>query len=245
MKTAPTKPTNTTPRGKRAPRTARSAPARVSATFALILAAACGGSVDVDGVSSSGGAPVPASCVDAQGRCASVDLPCEPGTEWVDPTELSCGDPSLACCVPLSQPATCATAQLIALNGGSVTIEGDTTNAPDEHPAIDCGSFQTSGGFNQGQLYYRFQAEAGATYSFQLTTSFYGFLYVFPRSVGCSEPAIQAACGSKGETGMVSSIVNPGSTGTSSFAPIEAQEYVIVVDGDTSPGSFTLIVSES
>jgi hypothetical protein len=206
------------------------------------MAAACGGNVDVDSVS-SGGTPVPASCVDAQGRCASVDLPCEPGTTWVDPNELSCGDPSLACCV--SQPATCATAQLVVINGGSVTIEGDTTNTPDEYSALDCGSFQTSGGFNQGQLYYRFQAKAGATYSFQLTTSFYGFLYVFPRSAGCSEQAIQAACGSKGETGMVSNIVNPGSTGTSSFAPLEAQEYVIVVDGDTSPGSFTLIVSES
>jgi hypothetical protein len=213
------------------------------ALLALIMAAACGGNVDVDRVSSGGGTAVPASCVDAQGRCASVDLPCDPGTTWVDPNELSCGDPSLACCV--SQPATCATAQLVVINGGSVTIEGDTTNTPDEYSALDCGSFQTSGGFNQGQLYYRFQAKAGATYSFQLTTSFYGFLYVFPRSAGCSEQAIQAACGSKGETGMVSNIVNPGSTGTSSFAPLEAQEYVIVVDGDTSPGSFTLIVSES
>jgi hypothetical protein len=42
---------------------------------------------------------------------------------------------------------------------------------------------------------------------------------------------------------MVSKIVNPGSTGTSSFTPLEAQEYVIGVDGDTSPGPFTLIVS--
>lgn len=208
------------------------------------MAAACSGNVNVDSASSGGGAPVPASCVEAQGRCATVDLPCEPGTTWVDPTELSCGDPSLACCVPLAQPATCAAAKLIVLSGGSVTLEGDTTDVPDEHSAIDCDSFNTWGTFNQGQLYYRFQAKAGATYSFQLTTSFYGFLYVFPRSVGCSEQAIQAACSSKGETGMVSKIVNPGSTGTSSFTPPEAQEYVIAVDGDTSPGPFTLIVSE-
>jgi hypothetical protein len=110
-------------------------------------------------------------------------------------------------------------------------------------PARSTGDVR-GGAAHRAELYYRFQAKAGATYSFELTTSFYGFLYVFPRSVGCSEQAIQAACSSKGETGMVSKIVNPGSTGTSSFTPLEAQEYVIVVDGDTSPGPFTLVVSE-
>lgn len=208
------------------------------------MAAACGSDVDVDGSASGGSPTFPASCIEAQGRCASVDLPCEPDTTWVDPNELSCGDPDLACCVPLSRPETCAAAQLIVLSGGTATLEGDTTSVPDEHPAIDCGSFQTPAGFNQGQLYYRFQAKVGATYSFELTTSFYGFLYAFPRDVGCSEAAIQAACSSKGESGMVSGIVNPGGTGTSTFTPSEAVEYVIAVDGDTSTGPFTLVVSE-
>jgi hypothetical protein len=218
----------------------RIAAARVTAAFVLATAA-CGGNVGVDGP--GGGSPVPTSCAEAQGTCASADLPCVPGTEWADPAQFPCGDPGLACCIPVSVPGTCAEARLVVLDGGTVTIEGDTTNVPDEHPAIDCGSFQTPQGFNQGQLYYRFQAKAGATYSFELTTSFYGFLYVFPHSVGCSEQAIQAACSSEGETGMVSFIVNPGSTGKSSFTPLEAQEYVIAVDGDTSTGPFTLVIS--
>ncbi len=218
---------------------------RRTAAFILVMTAGCGASVDVEPSGSDGGPPLPASCSEAQGTCASADLPCDPGATWVDPTKFSCGDPGLACCIPLPQPKTCTLAQFVVLDGGTVTIEGDTTNVPDEYSAIDCESFQTSAGFNQGQLYYRFQGKAGATYSFALKTSFYGFLYVFPRAVGCTEQAIQVACSSKGATGMVSSIVNPGSTGMSSFTPLEAQEYVIVVDGDTSTGPFTLVVSES
>lgn len=222
----------------------RIALARVAATFVLITAA-CGGNVNVDGNGSGGGPPFPTSCAEAQGTCASADLPCDPGTAWADPSQFSCDDPGLACCIPMSRPETCAEAQLVFLDGGTVAIEGDTTNVPDEYSAIDCGSFQTSAGFNQGQLYYRFQAKAEVTYSFELTTSFYGFLYVFPRGIGCSEQAIQVACSSKGESGMVSGIVNPGSTGQSSFTPLQSQEYVIAVDGDTSTGPFTLVISES
>lgn len=220
-----------------------SALARVAATFVL-MTASCGGNVKVDAGGSGGGPPLPTSCVEAQGTCYSADLPCEPGTAWADPSQFSCGDPGLACCLPLSRPETCAEAQLVSLDEGAVTIEGDTTDVPDEYPAIDCESFQTPAGFNQGQLYYRFQAQADVTYSFELTTSFYGFLYVFPRDIGCSEQAIQAACSSEGESGMVSGIVNPGSTGQSSFTPLQAQEYVIAVDGDTSTGPFTLVISK-
>lgn len=194
----------------------------------VCMAMACGGNVDVEDVAGTGGAGGTGAAGAAGGTGGSGGSGGDTG---------SGGQEAL--------PGTCSEAQPIVLDGGSVTIESDTTGIMDEYPELDCNSFQTSTGFNQGQLYYRFMAKAGATYTFQLQPSFYGFVYAFPRSIGCSQEAIQDACSSGGETGMVSGIVNPGKMGKSWLTAAEEQEYVVAVDGDTSTGPFTLVVTES
>ncbi len=141
---------------------------------------------------------------------------------------------------PVEGHDRCAEAAGIDLADGGELIQADTTSATDEHPDLECESPHVAPSLNQGQLYYAFDGEAGRTYRFELTTSFYGFLYVFPQSVGCGLQAIEDACSSSGATGMVSGIVNPGSTGESWFSPSESQRYVLGVDSDTSQGPFTL-----
>jgi hypothetical protein len=159
-----------------------------------------------------------------------------------DPSETSevdAGDETLE----TSPSDRCAKPQEIDLSNGSASIAGDTSWARDEFPGLDCESKHVAFTFDQGQLYYRFAAEKGRTYSFALTPSFYGFVYAFRERVGCSEPAIQAACSSGGESGMISPIVNPCSTGDSSFTALESDWWVFAVDGDTSPGPFELLIT--
>ncbi len=136
----------------------------------------------------------------------------------------------------------CATPLPIDLTDDVEVIEDDTTLADDEHSELTCDSQHVAHSFDQGQLYYAFTAQAGRTYHFELTSAFYGFVYVFPRSIGCSFEAIEAACSSDGSNGMISGIVNPKTTGQSSFTATASTEYVLAVDGDTSEGPFTLVV---
>lgn len=197
--------------------------------------------------SSSGGGGAPGSPCETQGgHCISLDLPsCGEGF-FSAFYEGACEDPGGAgqsqCCLPAAD--ACADATLVDLASGTVSIRGDTTSAADEHPALTCDSHQVAFTLDQGQLYFRFHAEAGRTYEFALTTSFYGFLYVFPEEAGCSFAAIEEACSSDGATGMVSGIVNPHSEGKSKFSPVVAGDYVFAVDGDTSPGPFEVTVIE-
>jgi hypothetical protein len=143
---------------------------------------------------------------------------------------------------PSEASDACAAPTDIDLSNGPLALTGDTRGADDEHPDLTCESPHVAFSFDQGQRYYRFEAEEGRTYDFSLTPSFYGFLYVFPESVGCTVDAIQAACSSDGESGMVSPIVNPGTTGRSSFLAPASERYVIGVDGDTSEGPFELVI---
>jgi hypothetical protein len=183
-------------------------------------------------------------CLDAGGSCDSLDLPtCGIGRVPFDPDPYSC-DEGNRCCMAAHDNDECVNAPLIALTDGTVTLEGDTSAAADEHPELTCESPNVAFSLDQGQLYYRFHASAGRTYELVLSPSFYGFVYVFPAAVGCSFEAIQAACSSDGVAGMVSPIVNPGQEGESSFTPASSEELIVAVDGDTSPGTFTLTIDE-
>lgn len=192
--------------------------------------------------SASGGAP--SGCLEAGGACVSLDLPtCGIGRVPLDPDEHSCAEGN-RCCLAVEENNQCVNAQLIALPEGTITLEGDTSAATDEHPELTCDSPNVAFSFDQGQLYYRFHATAGRTYQFRLSPSFYGFLYVFPVAAGCSFDAIEAACSSNGAVGMVSPIVNPGQHGYSSFSPAASEDVVLAVDGDTAPGMFLLTIDE-
>ncbi|MEJ7728558.1 MAG: hypothetical protein WKG00_05035 [Polyangiaceae bacterium] len=231
-----------------------------SLILTILLSIGCGGSVEKSSDETSGsgtgaggalsstgpgaGGGAPGDCVEAGGTCVSLDLPtCGAGRVPFAPGEDGCGE-SNRCCVVVQGNDRCANAQPISLPDGTLTIEGDTSGAADEHAELTCESPNVAFSFDQGQLYYRFDATAGRTYSFRLSPSFYGFLYVFPAAVGCSFDAIQTACSSDGASGMVSPIVNPGQYGDSSFVPSTSSEYVLAVDGDTSPGVFTLTIDE-
>ena len=227
-------------------------------------AAACGGDVRSEPESSSGsghggatavassssggaGEAVASSCEVQGGVCVSLDLPgCPDGRVSVFGEGHACEDPentgNRQCCLPPAD--ACVDATPIDLGDGSVTITGDTSGATDEHPSLTCDSPHVAFSLDQGQLYFRFDAEQGGVYQFSLQSSFYGFVYVFPATVGCSLEAIEQACSSDGATGMISGIVNPGTSGSSQFTAPAAGAWVFAVDGDTSPGHFELIVTK-
>jgi hypothetical protein len=137
------------------------------------------------------------------------------------------------------------TAVEVEFTGGSFTFTGDTSTGVDEFPELTCGSTQVAISLDQRQVYFRLQAATLRTYRFRLTPSFYGFVYVFPESAACDGAAIQAACSSAGESGMVSRIVNPRQTGESIFQPAFGGTYFLAVDSDTSAGPFELTVTET
>lgn len=125
-----------------------------------------------------------------------------------------------------------------------VELSDDTSRATDEHPELTCDSPNVASSFNQGQLYYRFQAVSGGRYRAVLKPSFYGFLYVFPEDAGCTFLAIETACSSQGAEGEVSPISNPGTWTALEIQAKASKPYVLAVDGDTSTGPFSLTVEE-
>jgi hypothetical protein len=170
---------------------------------------------------------------------------CDANISIEDGEEEGAGGSFEPCCLPgETSNDRCASPQSLDLSAGTVTIEADTSIASDEFPGLTCESPHVAFSFDQAQLYYRFSGSAGRRYDFSLTSSFYGFVYVFPEHAECNADVIEAACSTDGVDGMVSGIVNPGSTGTSWFEPSTSASYILVVDGDTSSGPFTLTVSE-
>ena len=139
----------------------------------------------------------------------------------------------------------CITAVEVEFTDGNFMFTGDTSTGVDEFPELTCDSGQVAISLYERQIYFRLQASALSTYRFQLTPSFYGFVYVFPLIAACDGAAMQEACSSAGETGMVSRIVNPGQTGASTFQPALAGTYFFAVDSDTSAGTFEITVTES
>jgi hypothetical protein len=77
-----------------------------------------------------------------------------------------------------------------------------------------------------------------------LKPSFYGFLYAFRQDAGCTFKAIEAACSSHGSDGEVSPISNPGAWTALEIQSQASVPYLLAVDGDTSPGPFSLTVEE-
>ena len=137
----------------------------------------------------------------------------------------------------------CADAQLLDTTLGRQTVSGDTSAGSDEHPGLDCDSKHVAGvGLNAAQLYYRLDVESGAVYRVSLRPSFYGFVYLFDASLGCSFESVQEACSSRGDRGDVSPIVNPNTTGTFEFRLGFSGPAVMAVDSDTSAGPFELEV---
>jgi hypothetical protein len=139
----------------------------------------------------------------------------------------------------------CITAVDVEFTDGTFRFAGDTSTGVDEFPELTCDSTQVAISLYERQIYFRLQATALRTYRFQLTPSFYGFVYVFPLAAACDGAAIEDACSSAGETGMISRIVNPRQTGASIFQPAFGGTYFFAVDSDTSAGTFEITVTES
>ncbi len=144
----------------------------------------------------------------------------------------------------------CLLATSITFSDGHAELSGDTNAASDEFPKLTCGSSK-SGGTGQvasslkaPQLYWAFEAKPGATNTFHLKPTFYGFVYVFARSVGCTFDAVETACGSQGQSGILGPICNPTKMVTWSFLPKSAEVYVVAVDSDGGGGAFTLVIDE-
>ena len=140
--------------------------------------------------------------------------------------------------------AACAGAKAVTLGSGTTTISGDTRYVTNEFgTAINCGSYSTSSILMGSQLYYKVQLTAGKSYSFSFTPYYsYARMYLFGGA--CTYTAINADCGSKGVTGLVSSSASSGSTVNTSFTPKKTTTYTIAVDSTqtstTASGAFTL-----
>ncbi len=138
----------------------------------------------------------------------------------------------------------CGRALPVELGNGGVIIMGDTSVGTDEHAELTCESPNVAFTFDQPQLYYRLELHAHQRYRMRLTPTFYGFVYAFAERVGCSFGAIEAACSSHGALGDVSPIANPNTETALELEPPQTEAYLVGVDGDTSPGPFTLHVTE-
>jgi hypothetical protein len=142
-------------------------------------------------------------------------------------------------------PGRCESPELVTLVDGQAVISGDTSQAADEFPTLDCGGVGFAGPLVGPQLYYRFAARAGLKYEIRLESNDFDpdIFYVFPASAPCTVDAVQAACRSGGESGTASPSVV---TRSNVFTPSSGGDYVIGVDTDgSSPGGpFTLRIFE-
>lgn len=136
---------------------------------------------------------------------------------------------------------SCAKATEIKLSSGKGSATGDTGDATNEYGSnIDCGGYTYLTG---PQLYYKVTMKAKQAYKLSLSTSSYGYLYVFPVN-GCgSTSSINKACGGTG--GVLAGPVGPGASGSVVFTPTVGGSYVVAVDSASSlhAGPFTLAVS--
>ena len=138
----------------------------------------------------------------------------------------------------------CSTPALLQFEAGTATVTADTSLATDEYPNVKCDSFQVApNGFDAPQYYYSLPVQSGQQLHVKLEPSFYGFVYLFSATTPCSEKNIDLACASKGASGDVSPIVNPGASATFDFTPQFSGTAILVVDSDTSGGTFKLSVS--
>lgn len=145
---------------------------------------------------------------------------------------------------PIPLNAKCARAKQLTLIAGKATVNGDTTNSVDEHSTLDCGVKDAD---QVGpQLYYAFTARANKAYRFTVTPQFWADLYVFPQKVGCTEAAIDAACSSKGTSGLLARTGPKGTTSSFVFNPKLAGDYRFAVDSALAGehGAFKVVLEE-
>jgi len=105
---------------------------------------------------------------------------------------------------------------------------------------INCGG---STNFDEAQLYYKVTIPAGKGLKLTYAPDFYSYLYIFPDSANCVEGDINTACGSSGATGLYE-YVPSGSVKAIYFIPGTAGDYIIVADGSSYSGDFTLDIEE-
>ena len=139
----------------------------------------------------------------------------------------------------------CADPQRLELVNGQVTVSDDTKRGTDEFPTVTCGGVQMPATLGGPQLYYEFTVREGFKYELRIKAGGYSstVLYIFPAKAACTADAIQAACTSGGETGLVASAISNG--GMIPFAPRDAGDYIVGIDTyQFSTGPFTLTIFE-
>jgi hypothetical protein len=133
----------------------------------------------------------------------------------------------------------CGKAQAVALSGGAtVKLHGDTSDADNElGAAVTCGG----GAARLGpQLYYKVTLAAGDKLGLTLKPSFPARAYVFP-AASCAAVAINAGCGSSGNSGLALSAA-AGASAATLFSPSAGGDFIVAVDSAApwSGGPFSL-----
>lgn len=140
------------------------------------------------------------------------------------------------------QNSACATPQVVALAGLTV-VQGDTTLASDEFPALNCGN--SVGPWPGRQLYYRVNLLGGVRYTAELKASFDSALYAFPAGTACTQKAVDAACKSPTPTDP-DNVYNADLVSKSGeqikIKPASIGDWILVVDAwdPTAYGTFDL-----
>ncbi len=134
----------------------------------------------------------------------------------------------------------CAGAATLSLSKGAVTVQGDTTAAPNQFgAAVTCGVQAMVG----HQVYYTVNLKAGTTTTFSTTAGFDSArLYVF--GAACSSAAVDAACKSKGQAGLVSPLMHKGKATVVTFTPQKTGSYTVALDSVSANarGTFSLTI---
>ncbi len=141
--------------------------------------------------------------------------------------------------------STCTKAKYVPLTGGKATIKGNISSVPNEYGnQIRCG-MSSYYALDGRQLYYRVILTKGKQYKLTLNSKFYyGYFYTF-RACGASK--INADCGSKGKTGLISGAISNGTGSMILTSPVSGSYYIAVDSTSTSnfySGAFTLDIAE-
>ena len=134
----------------------------------------------------------------------------------------------------------CAGAKTISMPGGKGTLTADTSISLNEYGStVSCHSTYTY--YLAPQLYYKQLMKKGLTYKFELSPTFYSYMYLFPMSACGAATKINTACKS-GSTQGGYVYVSSGSTGSIVYTSPVDQWMVVAVDGSSASysGKFTL-----
>jgi hypothetical protein len=134
--------------------------------------------------------------------------------------------------------ASCSTPQTVTLTTSPVTVNGDTTGAPNQFgTTIECGTYFD---YDGAQLYYQVTLLAGKTYTIVATpTGWDVALYAFTDKT-CTPATIETQCSSN-----VADDGGEDDPETLTISPTTTTDYIIAVDtfSATDAGPFTLKIS--